>query len=155
MKLRITPNLFLIILSLCAITLRANPANISGEGRILAQLDDAWSASAGARDLDKLVSFYADDAVAYPPGAAVASNRADIRKVWEGITDKNYAISWEAKHATIAAGGDLGFTSGTFKEAITGADGKVTHSTGKFLCVWKKQKDGSWKAVHDMWNYDK
>jgi ketosteroid isomerase-like protein len=134
---------------------RSFAAEISGDAKALAQLDDAWSASAGQRDLAKLLSFYAPDAVAYPPGGAAASTPADIRKVWEGITDPNYSLAWEAKHAAIAASGDIGFTSGTFKESTKAADGKVANATGKFLCVWKKQKDGSWKAVHDMWNYDK
>jgi ketosteroid isomerase-like protein len=25
---------------------------------------------------------------------------------------------------------------------------------GKYVCMWKKQKDGTWKAIHDIWNSD-
>lgn len=129
-------------------------AEFKGEAKVLAQLDDAWSASAGKRDLDQLVSFYADDAVAYPPNDKIASGRTAIRAAWAGIADPNYALSWKATSAGVSDGGELGFTAGTFLEITRGADGKSNTATGKFLCVWRKQKNGKWKAIHDMWNYD-
>ena len=146
-----------MLLGLCAVLisgLSAHAVEFKGEAKVLAQLDDAWSASAGKRDLDLLVSFYADDAVAYPPNDKVASGRAAIRAVWAGITDPNYSLSWKATSAGVSNAGELGFTAGTFLESVKGADGKTSTATGKFLCVWKKQKDGSWKSIHDMWNYD-
>ena len=33
--------------------------------------------------------------------------------------------------------------------AVTGAMGG-----GKYVCTWKKQKGGTWKAIHDIWNTD-
>ncbi|MDI1319801.1 MAG: DUF4440 domain-containing protein [bacterium] len=155
MKLRIAPA-FLFVLGLCAVlfpAVTAIAAELSPEGKALVKMDDAWSASAGKKDLDLLVSFYAEDATVYPPNDKVASGRAAIRAVWAGITDPNYALSWKATNAGVS-GSELGFTSGTFVETVKGADGKATTATGKFLCVWKRQKDGSWKAIHDMWNYD-
>jgi ketosteroid isomerase-like protein len=158
MKPRILTPWLCFLIGVCALLVpatRSYSGEITGEAKILAKLDDAWSASAGQRDLNKLVSFYAADAVAYPPGAGMAHGTAEIRKVWEGITDPNYALSWVSTQAAVAASGDIGFTSGTFQESTTGSDGKVTKATGKFLCVWRKQQDGGWKAIHDMWNYDK
>ena len=32
--------------------------------------------------------------------------------------------------------------------------GKTVNDTGKYVCVWKKQADGSWKAEVDTWNSD-
>lgn len=33
-------------------------------------------------------------------------------------------------------------------------DGKLVSEKGKYVTAWKKQKDGTWKAIHDMWNSD-
>ena len=156
MKLRY-PSLAWIFLGLFAVLAPVTSmlaAEFKGDAKVLAQLDDAWSAAAGQRDVDRVVSFYAADAVAYPPGASAARGTAAIHTAWEGIKDPNYSVSWRSTVAEVASSGEVGFTSGTFDESIKGTDGKVTHSTGKFLCIWKKQRDGSWKAVHDMWNYD-
>jgi len=47
-----------------------------------------------------------------------------------------------------------GFTSGPYEASYQGPDGAMINEKGKFLCVWRKPADGSWKAVHDMWNTD-
>lgn len=153
MKLRIYPTVLLVGLCTVLFATVAAAAELSPEAKALVKLDDAWSTSAGNKNVDRLVSFYADDATAYPPGDKAATGRSAIRAVWAGITDPNYSLSWKATNAGVS-GGELGFTSGTFVETIKGADGTATIGNGKFLCVWKKQKDGSWKAIHDMWNYD-
>jgi ketosteroid isomerase-like protein len=75
--------------------------------------------------------------------------------VWAAyFADKTYTISWRASHAEVAKSGDTGFTSGSYEDSYKGPDGKLVKGKGKFLCVWKKQKDGTWKAIHDMWNAD-
>lgn len=50
----------------------------------------------------------------------------------------------------MASADDLGYTTGTF--AIE--SNRTTIDQGKFVDVWKKQADGSWKAVIDIFNSD-
>ena len=33
--------------------------------------------------------------------------------------------------------------------------GKMVANTGKYVTVWAKDRDGNWKAIHDIWNADK
>jgi ketosteroid isomerase-like protein len=54
----------------------------------------------------------------------------------------------------VAKSGDLGFTTGTYEDSFKGTDGKMVSEKGKYVCMWKKQKDGTWKAIHDIWNSD-
>ncbi len=125
----------------------------SADAKTLAKLDDDWSKAAVARDVEKLASFYADDAMAYPPNEPAAVGRDAAKKVWaKSFADPSFTISWTTTHAE--ATGDCGFTSGTYEDSFDGEGGKRVRETGKYLCVWKRQKDGSWKAVHDMWNSD-
>lgn len=123
--------------------------------RSLMDLDDAWSESAATRDAEKVAAFYADDAIAYPPKEPVAKGRAAAKKVWAAyFADPSFQISWKANDAHVADDGRLGFTSGTYDLSYNGTDGKRVTEKGKFLCVWEKQPDGSWKAIRDMWNAD-
>jgi ketosteroid isomerase-like protein len=123
--------------------------------KALAKLDDEWSAAAGTRDAAKVASFYADDAIAYPPNAPAAVGRAAAQRVWATYFEEpSFKTSWKTTHAGVAKSGDMGFTSGTYEATWTGPDGKPVTETGKYLCTWQKQPDGSWKAVHDMWNSD-
>ncbi len=131
------------------------PVDTAALAAQLTQLDDAWSQAAGLRNADSVASFYATDAVAYPPNMPAAVGQAAARDVWAGgFADSTYAISWTTTAARVAASGDMGFTAGTYQESYRGADGNPVTMTGKYLCVWAKQADGSWKATHDMWNAD-
>jgi len=123
--------------------------------RTLTHLDDAWSKAAATRNADSVASFYAVDATAYPPSAPIAVGQAAAREVWAaGFADSTYAISWTTVHAGVSKGGDLGYTAGTYQESYRGSDGNPVTVQGKYLCVWARQADGSWKATNDMWNAD-
>ena len=129
-------------------------AAVAENAKVLAQLDDDWSKVAGTRDAAKVATFYADDAIAYPPGMPIAIGRAAAQRVWASyFVNATFKISWKTDNAEVS--GDLGYTAGTYEDSYKGADGKVVTETGKYTCVWKKQKDGSWKAIHDIWNADK
>ena len=128
-------------------------AHIEANAKALAQLDDDWSKAAATRDADRVASFYADDAIAYPPNEPAAVGRPAAKKVWAAyFADPTYSISWKTVHA--GASGDLGFTAGTYEDSFKGPDGKLVQGKGKYLCTWRKQKDGTWKAIHDIWNTD-
>lgn len=123
--------------------------------RLLAKLDAEWSNAATARDADRVTSFYAEDGIAYPPDAPAAVGHAAIKKVWEGyFAEKTLRISWKADRVEVAKSGDIGTTGGASVISLVGPDGKPVKLTGKYVVVWKKQKDGSWKAIYDIWNGD-
>lgn len=156
MKKRLWRFVTLMALCVCAFVL---PTFVSFAGaqdtktKALIALDDDWSKAAGARDVDRVASFYADDADVYPPNEPMVHGRTAAREVWaKYLADPNYKISWK----TTAAGVDnnTGWTAGTYEDSLKGADGKTVDSKGKYLCVWRKGKDGKWKAIQDMWNSD-
>jgi uncharacterized protein (TIGR02246 family) len=131
----------------------APAADMDATARVLAKLDDDWSKAAATKDAERVASFYAEDAIAYPPNEPAAVGRAAAKKVWAAyLADPASVISWKTTHAQVT--GDFGFTAGTYEESFRGPDGKTVTERGKYLCVWQKQKDGGWKAVHDMWNSD-
>ncbi len=105
------------------------------------------------KNAERVASFYAEEAIAYPPNEPVAVGKAAAKKVWAAyFSDPTFTISWKTAHAEVT--GDLGYTAGPYEASFKGPDGKTVNEKGKYLCVWKKQNDGTWKAVHDMWNTD-
>ena len=123
--------------------------------KALRDLDAQWSAAAGAKDLDKTVSYYAEDAIVMPPNAAIATTKEAIRGAWkEMLTSPGAAISWTATKVEVAKSGDLAYVSGTYEETMTDASGKPVKDRGKYVEIFKKQADGTWKVVADIWNSD-
>lgn len=72
----------------------------------------------------------------------------------EWSVDQSFRISWQATQVDVSKSGELGYVTGSHEDSFKGKDGKLVKETGKFLEVWHKQADGSWKCIHDMWNAD-
>jgi ketosteroid isomerase-like protein len=121
----------------------------------LRDADAQWSKAAGAKDLDKTVSFYSEDANVLPPNAPIATTKEAIRKVWKDLFDSpGAAISWKAVKVEVAKSGDIGFVSGTYEATMNDASGKPVTERGKYVEVWEKQANGTWKCGKDIWNSD-
>lgn len=132
---------------------QAVPAFPPDDAKVLVKLDEEWSKAAAARNLDLTLSFYTDDAVIYPPGEPIAVGKAAAAKIWSAyFAAPGFTISWKSTYAEVS--GDLGYTGGPYQASFNDADGNPVHEKGKFLCIWKRQPGGGWKAIQDMWNTD-
>jgi ketosteroid isomerase-like protein len=97
------------------------------------------SAEKGTRDA--FLAFLAEDSVMFRPGPVPG------RAYMEKGPASPILLTWRPIHAEIAASGDLGYTTGPF-ELRASRDAQET-SHGHYVTVWKKQADGTWKAVID------
>ena len=143
----------LVVLPL-AIVCNFPPTAKGADEKVLRDADEAWSQAAASKDVDKTVAFYSDDAVVMPPNAARATTKEAIRKIWKDmLTDAK--VSWKATKVEVAKSGDVGFISGTYEVTMNDVvTGKPVNDHGKYLEVWEKLSDGSWKCAADIWNSD-
>jgi uncharacterized protein (TIGR02246 family) len=112
--------------------------------------DRAWLAAYAAHDSAKLAALYAPNAAAFPPGGERVNGREAIRKVWQGYMDAG--VTNVTLHTVeVEARGDLAYESGEYALDAPGKDGKLGHSTGKYVVVWKRGK-GGWQLYRDIWN---
>jgi ketosteroid isomerase-like protein len=116
--------------------------------------DTQWAKTAASKDVDATIAFYSDDASLLPPNAPMASDKASIRAAWAGMLGPGASLSWQATKVEAARSGDLGYVMGTYQLESKDASGKEQSDRGKFVEVWKKQADGSWKAAVDIFNSD-
>ena len=121
----------------------------------LLALDLKWSEAASAKDLDKVVSYYADNALVMPSNAAAATTKEAIRATWKDLlASPGAAVSWKPIKVEAAYSGDLAYVTGTYKVTMNDASGKPTTDKGKYVEIYKRQADGGWKAIIDIWNSD-
>src|SRR5207249_9054925 len=138
------------ILTFCIALAFSGTAFAAGaDDKAVRDADAAWSKAAGAKDLDKTVSFYADDAIVLPPNDAAVTTMDGIRNLWKGFIDSVTDISWKATRVEIAKSGDMACLTGTYE--MTMKDG--TKERGKYCEVWEK-KGGTWRCGTDIWNSD-
>ena len=112
--------------------------------------DAAWTKAAESKDIAGTTAVYADDAVLMAPGGPIATGKDAITKGWTGMmADKNFALSFGPTKIEVAKSGDLAYELGDYSLTLSDKKGKAQASKGKYVVVWGKQKDGSWKALVD------
>jgi len=131
------------------------PDNRAADVSALRDLDAQWSKTAATNDVDATVAYYSDDASLLPPNAPILSGKQAIRAAWAKLLAPGVSLSWTADKVEAARSSDLGYMTGTYtmstKESLNKAP--VTEH-GKYVEVWKKQADGKWKVVADIFNSD-
>src|SRR5437870_13302805 len=81
----------------------------------LKEWDTQWSKAAGAKDVDKTVSYYADGAIVMPPNAAAMTTKDSIRKTWNDLlTAPGFSGGWKPTKVEVARSGDIAYVSGTY-----------------------------------------
>jgi uncharacterized protein (TIGR02246 family) len=132
-----------------------NISNVSPTERALRDLDAQWSKAAAAKDLERTIAYYSDDAIVLPPNAASAATKEAIRNVWKDLlATPGLAITWQPTRVQLAESGEMAWVTGTYELAMNGPSGKPINDRGKYIEVWEKQADGNWKCRADMWNSD-
>jgi ketosteroid isomerase-like protein len=111
-----------------------------------------WEKDYNAKDINALAGHYADDGVLGAPGDKLASNEVDRRKALQPLVDDpNLKISFASDRIEVAQSGDLAYSRGHYSMTVTDkATNKPATGTGSYLTVYKKEADGSWKAVEDF-----
>ena len=114
-----------------------------------------WAKVAAAKDLEKTLSYYADDASMFPPNAPVVTGPDARRKTWTALlAPAELVFSNAATKVEVARSGDLAYEIGTFQESFKDDKGSPVNLVGKYVVVWKKQPGGQWKAIIDIFNTD-
>ncbi len=102
-------------------------------------------------DFPGVAAMYAADAVAFPPESDVVKGRPAIEAMWKGVRDMGIAtVAFEV--VDVQSSGTLIVETGRANLQVGGAGAAPTTVTVKYVVVWRKQKDGSWKITHDIWN---
>ena len=137
-----------LILSTLGCADEGESVDLEAEREGLFESDRAWAAAAAAGDIQRLTSYWADDATNYFPGAPVARGKEAIGQlVRRNRSQPGFSLSWEPQEAVVARSGELGYTSGTFALSFESPEGTPDTRRGHYVCIWKKRSDGSWKCA--------
>ncbi len=153
------PTLSLLLISSAFLTTSYAPSASVDSGiadaATIRTLDKQWSAAAARKDLTATIAFYADDAVLLPPNAPIAIDRKSIRDSWAALLGQATTVSWKVSKAEVAKSSELGYLYGTYELSINDSKGGPPFSdTGKLVEIWKKQADGKWRCIVDIYNSD-
>lgn len=140
----------IVAVAACIPTTKATDTRAEDEATIRAY-SQAASDAARNKDVDKLVSFYAEDAIGYnnngPTLTTLEAIRADAQR---GLSLPGTTLQWRTSAIVVARSGDLAYERGHYTYTAAEKEGKATTETGNYVLVWRKLPGGTWKIVSDM-----
>jgi ketosteroid isomerase-like protein len=117
--------------------------------------DASFQQAIAAKDLNKIISFYADDAVLMPAAKPLLTGKAAITDEWkELLAIPAFENTSKLAQVEVSGANDLAYTRGSYETRLMGEDGKIVTEPGKWLSVWRKQPDGSWRVAIESYNTD-
>ncbi len=132
------------------------PDTRAADVQAVKDVEAAWVKDAAAKDPDKWASYFEEDASGLYPGAATLNGKAAIKATMAPyLADPNFSLTFQSTRMMASKGGDMVYSQGTYTMTMTNPKTKKPMTDkGKYLTVYSKQADGSWKAIADTYNSD-
>ena len=106
-------------------------------------------------DTAKMSSVYTSDALVLSPNAPLARGRSEINRLNAGMLAAFTVTAASMKTSDLIVTGDYAIETGKYEMTMQPKTGAPISDVGKYVSVWQKQSDGSWKMVRDIFNSDK
>jgi ketosteroid isomerase-like protein len=104
-----------------------------------------------AHDWRGLAGMYTDDAIYLPSNEPAIQGRAAIlawMEKWPAYSN------YQQKTLEIDGNGDMIYERGVYTVIVTYPGAEPFEEKGKYVSIWRKQPDGSWKIWRDLENSD-
>ena len=106
-------------------------------------------------DTAKIISAYTADAIVLAPNLPLARGHAGIGQLFTGMLSAYTFTAAKMTTLDLILTGEYAIETGTFEMTMRPKTGASIADVGKYVSVWQKQSDGSWKMVRDIFNSDK
>jgi ketosteroid isomerase-like protein len=121
--------------------------DLKAEEAAIRKTDSAWQRSSDP------VSFWSDDAVIIAPGQPAVRGKVALRKMVEDLgKTPGFSIRWKMLDLYFSPDGKIAYGTGENMITMNDSTGKRMNIPGRVCGIWRKEADGSWKCVLEIWN---
>jgi uncharacterized protein (TIGR02246 family) len=147
-----TPTL-LAIIPLALLCTGCQTSSIAGDVEALNRLQKQVDSAIIAGATERYVALITDDAVLMPPNGAPVIGKDAIR-LWNQAMFKQSRIqSYSSVDDEVVVTGDWAFRRARIDWTIAStAGGAPARDSGKYIIIYRRQADGSWRVARDIWN---
>src|SRR5437868_12679431 len=152
--MRLPHYLLLVVFGLAVVGCSSRNFDSAAEGQKLLRRDAEWAdlATAG-KDIEKIVSYWSDDAVLIFPGQPVLEGKAAIRAyVAASLNTPGFKIHWVSQKPVFSSDGKFAYMRGTDELTLPGLNGGTMTLHLRGISVWRFDPDGQWRCVVDISN---
>jgi ketosteroid isomerase-like protein len=128
--------------------------DLAAERTRLLRRDAEWAlAAAEGRDIEKVLSYWTDDAVVFPPGLPAVVGKIALRQyVISSMQLAGFKITWTSTDVTFSPDGNLAYLLSRNAISMDAPDGTPTTTEGRAVTIWRRESDGEWRCALDIWN---
>ena len=105
-------------------------------------------------DIESLLAHYTDDVVSMPPDLPVLVGKDALRAYYERAFSQLSIEALEMTPEETHLAGDWAFSRGKFEETVVPTEGDSFDVVGKYLFIFHREADGSWKVARLIGNMD-
>ena len=115
---------------------------------LLFDLEARFAKDVAAHGGAAFADWFAGDGVSLGNGAVPKIGKVAIANsaTW---SPKDYQLTWTPTDAMMGPSGDMGYTWGHYEGHSKDANGNPLTTTGRYITMWRKEPDGSWKVILD------
>jgi len=147
--------LFLLGLSILLMSACEKQIDTKAEAEKIKNMDKIWDEAVLSADVDKIMSFYTDDAIRMSSNMPLIKGIKAIRDDHQSIHEKYNLIESKNISEEVIICDDWAIVRGTYTETnVPKSGGEPKQDTGKFIITYKRQSDGQLKIHHEIWNSD-
>jgi ketosteroid isomerase-like protein len=154
-RISIAASLFLILCLLFTNCSSDRSPDIKEIEETLRNADASIQHTITQKNIDSLISFYAEDAFLLPTAEPIVKGKAAIKKEWQHIFQiPDFNNKSTLNKIEISEDGGMAYTMGSYLATMQGEDGNPVQEPGKWVTIWKKQPNGRWRIIVDTYNTD-
>jgi len=145
----------LVLLAGCSQTPTPAVAPRESDVSLLRKAQEAAIEAFVSGNADHMVSAYSADASLMFPNSPILQGE-DLRTAIRALAaDPNFSIQFSTDRVEVAKSGEIGYNRGTYTMTMSDLDTKkVLREKGKYVTIYSRQADGSWKMMEDINNAD-
>ena len=131
--------------------------DLDAEKARLLQRDAEWARVAcEGRDIDRILSYWTDDAVVLPPAVPAIVGKTALRQYLKSsLQIPGFQITWSSADVVLSLDGNLAYMFSKNAVTVNGQDGAPVTMKGRAITIWRREPDDEWRCAVDIWNAER
>ena len=151
MKYSISTFLFAPFLFFALLSCAKPSMDVTAVRKAIEDVEAKFTVAFNQGDAAGVAALYTEDATLLPPNSEMIQGKQGIQDFWNG------GFQMGLKDATlttvdVGGSGDTAYSIGKYTLKIQPEGQEGMSDSGKYVVVWKRQADDTWKYHVDIWN---
>ena len=149
--LLLTSLMIVLLISACQKSGPKTSSLTKGDIKALQIATEQYRDAEAVNDWEAVTKLYTDNAIRMLPKGPTIQGHAEILKEFKNRPSK--IIEYDQRIMEVEGIGDIAFVRGVFSYTVD-TNGKTSSGTGKYIAIYRRQKEDQWLISRDIFNFD-